>query len=140
MSWIWFWTAVVVLTLGPTWGRAAPATACEGWNTEGFFRTAAPERVQACLAAGADPNARDVGTGEDQYGNKYDWTPLHLAAGSTDQSGRDYHPARGGGRPHGADRGRGDAAALGGRVRQSGRDYRPAGRGGQPHVASNGRR
>ena len=57
MPWMWLFTAVVVLTLGPSWGRPVHAAECGGWNTEEFFKTAAPERVQACLAAGADPTA-----------------------------------------------------------------------------------
>ena len=73
MSWLWLFTAVVVLTLGPFWGRPAYAAECAGWNTAEFFKTAAPERVQACLAAGADLTARD------EYGR----TPLHWAARAT---------------------------------------------------------
>ena len=74
MPWLWLFTAVVVLTLGPSWGWPAPAAECEGWNTREFFKTAAPERVQACLAAGADPTARD---------EVFGITPLHNAARAT---------------------------------------------------------
>ena len=57
MSWLWLFTAVLVLILGPSWSRPAGAAECGGWNTEEFFETAPPERVRACLAAGADPKA-----------------------------------------------------------------------------------
>ena len=70
MPWMWLFTAAVVLTLGPSWGRPAHAAECGAWHTGEFFKTAAPERVRACLAAGADPKARD----------KDGTTPLHLAA------------------------------------------------------------
>ena len=73
MHWLWLLTAVVILTLGPAWGRLAGAVGCAGWNTEEFFETAAPEQVRACLAAGADLKARD----------RLGKTPLHEAAGST---------------------------------------------------------
>ena len=47
-----------------------PAPDCRGWNTKRYFRTASVESVTACLAAGADPMAR----------NKDKSTPLHYAA------------------------------------------------------------
>ena len=43
---------------------------CDEWNTEEYFKMATVEDVKACLAAGAEPMARD--------GWKY--TPLHRAA------------------------------------------------------------
>ena len=67
MSWLWLFMAVVVLTLGPSWGRPAHAAECGAWNTREFFETAAPVRVRACLAAGSDPQAR----------TKDGVTPLH---------------------------------------------------------------
>ena len=70
MPWLWLFMAVVVLTLGPSWTRSADAAECGAWNTREFFKTAPPMRVRACLAAGADPTARDA-VGE---------TPLHYAA------------------------------------------------------------
>ena len=38
---------------------AAKAADCGGWNEATFFRAATNGDVRACLAAGADPNARD---------------------------------------------------------------------------------
>ena len=70
MPWLWLFTAVMVLTLGPAWGRPAHAAECGTWNTYEFFKTAPPERVRACLAVGADPTARGV----------LGLTPLHWAA------------------------------------------------------------
>ena len=46
-----------------------PVVDCEQWNTERYFRKASVEDVTACLAAGADPKARD----------KWKNTPLHSA-------------------------------------------------------------
>ena len=54
MPWLWLFTAVLVLILGPSWGRPAHATECRVLNT---CEMSPPERVQACLAAGADPTA-----------------------------------------------------------------------------------
>ena len=70
---LWLFTAVVVLTLGPSWGRPADAAECGAWNTREFFKLATPVRVRACLAAGTDLKARD----------KEGATPLHYAAEST---------------------------------------------------------
>ena len=49
---------------------AQSAPPCEQWNTREFFETATVEDVTACLAAGADVDARD----------ERDVTPLHWAA------------------------------------------------------------
>ena len=47
---------------------------CEGWNTSEYFEMATVADVMECVAAGADPNARNE-SGE---------TPLHVAAASND--------------------------------------------------------
>ena len=47
------------------------ATDCADWNSSKYFQVAGVEHVAACLASGADPNARDGRHGE---------TPLHGAA------------------------------------------------------------
>ena len=77
MHWLWLFTAVLGLTPAPFWSRPADAAECGAWNTPEFFReffkTATPVQVRACLAAGADPTAR----------NTDGWTPLHWAAGLT---------------------------------------------------------
>ena len=44
---------------------------CDAWMSIGFFASASPQEVTACLERGADVNARS------QSG----WTPFHLAAG-----------------------------------------------------------
>ena len=51
---------------------AAPMAAmdCADWNSSKYFRVAGVEHVAACLASGADPNAR----------NKHGATPLYWAA------------------------------------------------------------
>lgn len=51
---------------------AAPA-ACDDWNAPGYFITATPEAVTACIEEGADPNAPDA----------WGFTPLHNAAWTT---------------------------------------------------------
>ena len=48
----------------------AARVSCEKWNTSGFFKHAAEKHVSHCLEGGAKPDAR----------NRYDETPLHLAA------------------------------------------------------------
>ena len=77
------WVVVVLLLLVGIWSLdapvntvrqvdgGAPAPDCEEWSTEEFFHTATLEQVTACLAAGADVNARSISG----------LTPLHLAAG-----------------------------------------------------------
>ena len=56
--------------LGCFTAEAQPVVNCKKWNTEKFFRKATVEDVTACLAAGADLEARD----------KDKATPLHYAA------------------------------------------------------------
>ena len=64
----------IIIPLGFCALLAVPLTAkaldCGQWNTKEYFQTATGEDVNACLAAGADPNARDG------YGR----TPLYKAA------------------------------------------------------------
>ena len=48
----------------------AARVACGKWNTAGFFQHAAEADVSRCLRSGGSPNAR----------NRYDETPLHMAA------------------------------------------------------------
>ena len=50
--------------------ESQPAPDCGQWNTRKYFQKATVESVTACLAAGADPKAR----------NQYKNTPLHNAA------------------------------------------------------------
>ena len=54
-------------------GAPAPSAVdhadCQDWNTRTFFRTALSRDIKACLASGADPNAKG------EYGR----TPLHHA-------------------------------------------------------------
>ena len=50
--------------------KAQPEPDCGQWNTGKYFQKATVEIVTACLAAGADPKARD----------QYKQTPLHYAA------------------------------------------------------------
>ena len=57
---------------------------CDGWNTEEFFETAMVSTVTACLAAGADIEAR----------NDNDTTPLHMAAAHNGGSCHDRGPTR----------------------------------------------
>ena len=49
---------------------AAAQVSCDQWDTEAFFAGATAADVSRCLAAVADPDARD----------KFGWTPLHFAA------------------------------------------------------------
>ena len=48
----------------------AKRVSCDKWNTATFFKHAAEKDVTRCLESGAKPNAR----------NRYDETPLHMAA------------------------------------------------------------
>ena len=64
--------AALLALLTATFPLAATAGGCGGWNTELFFAFATDADIRACLAAGADPNAKD---GDDI-------TPLHYAAAS----------------------------------------------------------
>ena len=41
-------------------GAGVHATECSQWNTRDWFKKAGLEEIQKCLAAGADPNARDA--------------------------------------------------------------------------------
>ena len=52
---------------------AQPVVDCRNWNSSKYFRKATVESVTACLAVGADPNARD---------DLWKRTPLHWAAKS----------------------------------------------------------
>ena len=63
-------------------GQVANPMDCSYWNTEGFARVATAEVTAACLAAGADVNARD----------EAEYTPLLLALGGG--SGTAGVPAR----------------------------------------------
>ena len=47
-----------LLSLAP-WSVSAEPVDCADWNTEEFFEQAQSKQVRACLAAGADPLARN---------------------------------------------------------------------------------
>ncbi len=68
MKWIRWAVIAGVVSLG----QAALAAGCNDWNTGAFFENADGELVRECLAAGADPGARNEERGI---------TPLHYAAG-----------------------------------------------------------
>ncbi len=65
-----FWLAAVAISTMP----AAAAPSCDNWNSKEFFSQATSQDVERCLQTGADPVAKD----EDG------WTPLHWAAGFSD--------------------------------------------------------
>ncbi len=69
-------TALSVLALVggsiPVSSDAASPVDCADWNSQEYFQAATVEDVAGCLTAGADPKTRD---------DKYGWTPLHRAAG-----------------------------------------------------------
>ncbi len=69
MKWIRWAVIAGVVSLGQA---ALAEPGCKDWNTRplAFFRDADGELVRECLAAGADPNAR----------NERGWTPLQYAA------------------------------------------------------------
>ena len=71
-------SVAVSIVLGGFTGAAAqlPVPRCEEWNTEEFFRTATVDDVTACLAAGADLEARTERRPHSPSGR----TPLHHAA------------------------------------------------------------
>ena len=66
---------LLALTQTQKTSAAQPVVDCKKWNTKKFFRKATVEDVTACLAAGADPKARN---------NNWESTPLHGAASSSE--------------------------------------------------------
>ena len=66
--------AVVSLYLTVVAAPMAAAINCADWNSKEYFEAATATEVADCLRSGADPKAR-AGAG---------WTPLHVAAGSTE--------------------------------------------------------
>lgn len=66
---------------------AAAQDSCEEWATLGFFREATAGTVQACIDAGADPNAAIGGGAPLHVASLYNWDPevftVLIAAGAS---------------------------------------------------------
>ena len=72
MSWLWLFTAVLVLILGPSWSRPAGAAECEGVE-HGRVLQDGDARAGAGVSGRRAPTLR--------RGTRYSaWTPLHNAA------------------------------------------------------------
>ena len=68
---MWLFTAVVVLALGPPWGRSAHAAECGAWIHGRVLQDG-----DARAGAGVSGRGRRPKTARDKEG----WTPLHWAA------------------------------------------------------------
>lgn len=55
-------------------GNSMPVRTCDVWGSQDFFRSASPQKVSECLAAGADPNGPP---------GLHPLPPLFIAAGVT---------------------------------------------------------
>ena len=126
---------------------AQPVVDCGQWNTRKYFQAATVEDVTACLAVGADPNARDddkdtplhfaarhnenpavvealIRAGADPVASgEYKFTPLHYAAASNENPAVIEGLAQGRRRPECSERVGQHAPAQGGpREQESGGD------------------